>query len=131
MLVLKIEDGHLITKDIVGDLTSLQNEVGGFITMPHLSDELYNMYIDIVADDEGLLKPNPKVSLAFVNEDGSPRHFLVGNILFVGYNDEGETLGLTEDQIKFLHDNLLLGYFADKESDNPNFEFSCYALDLD
>ena len=61
MQIFKIDtDGNAAVKDIEGDLKSLQTEVGGLLTLAPYYEELENYGVDIFADDEGLLKANPK-----------------------------------------------------------------------
>lgn len=49
---------------------------------------------DIICDDEGLMLDRPVVSA--ITGNGEP--MLVGNLLFVHHNGEGETTGLTSDE---------------------------------
>lgn len=55
-------------------------------------------YFDIIVDDEDLLKRNP-IPSAF-DADGHPA--LVGNLLVVNHNSEGEETSLTESDIEIL-----------------------------
>lgn len=100
--ILKITTNKIvIEKDIEGDLKSLQSEVGGLITRVPYFDELTDKYIDIYADDEGLLKADPITTL--IKAEGNKIiNMLVGNLIFTGYNDDGETLGLTDEQLAFI-----------------------------
>ena len=81
MKILKIADGVFICKEIKGDLKSLQEEVGGLITLAPYFDELDDMGIDIYADDEGLLKADPKISVVVLGENSEIENVLVGNII--------------------------------------------------
>lgn len=62
-------------------------------------------YYDIIVDDEGLFKSEPKISAQV--EDGS---FLVGNLLVLGTPDaddeEGKETGLTEFDIRRIANNV-------------------------
>lgn len=114
MKAFKISDGHFMCKEIEGDLKSLQEEVGGFITLAPHFDELTEMGIDIYADDEGLLKADPKISMVVLNrEGGNIESVLVGNLIFVGNDEEGNTKGLTQAQLNFIYDHLAKVYFGD------------------
>ena len=100
--ILKITTGNiLMVKSIKGDLESLQHEVGGYISLVPYFKKLEERYINLYADDEGLLKPDPTITLV-KTENNAVTEALVGNLIFTGYNDEGETLGLTNEQITFL-----------------------------
>ena len=59
---------------------------------------------DIVCDDEGLFKQFPRVSA--VDKDCQP--MLVGNLLFLHHNEEGEMTGLSEDDVEHLIKHLVI-----------------------
>ena len=116
MQIFKIDtDGNAGVKDIKGDLKSLQTEVGGLITLANYYAELENNGIDIFADDEGLLKANPKTTLIITDKKNRMKVLtaLVGNLIFVSHDDEGNTLGLTGAQVAFIKAHLKqLCYFS-------------------
>lgn len=58
---------------------------------------------DIVCDDEGLFKQFPRVSAV----DEKSRPMLVGNLLFLHHNEEGEMTGLSEDDVEHLIKHLV------------------------
>lgn len=72
-------------------------------------------YIDITdtlgayVDDEGLLVDVPKFKLLFLDKDNEVYRAIAGNILFVNHNEEGETIDLTDVQIKEII-NLPVSY---------------------
>ena len=109
MQIFKIDtDGNAGVKDIKGDLKSLQTEVGGLITLANYYEELEDQGIDIFADDEGLLKADPITTL-LITEKKNPMKVLtvlVGNLIFVSHDDEGNTLGLTGSQVAFIKAHL-------------------------
>ena len=55
-------------------------------------------YFDIMCDDEGLLKDNPKVSA--ISTDRSP--MLCGNLLVVKHDYAGNTISLTQEEIEHI-----------------------------
>ena len=123
MQIFKIDtDGNACVKNIKGDLRSLQTEVGGLITLANYYEELEDQGIDIFADDEGLLKADPKTTLIITDKKNRMKVltalvgnliFLVGNLIFVSHDDEGNTLGLTNEQIDFIKAHLKqLCYFS-------------------
>ena len=109
MQIFKIDtDGNACVKNIKGDLKSLQTEVGGLITLANYYEELEDQGIDIFADDEGLLKADPITTL-LITEKKNPMKVLtvlVGNLIFVSHDDEGNTLGLTGSQVAFIKAHL-------------------------
>ena len=114
MQIFKIDtDGYAAVKDIKGDLRSPQEEVGGLITPAPYYEELEMYDIDIYADDEGLLKADPKTTLIITDKENRMKVLtsLVGNLIFVSHDDEGNTIGLTDNQIKFIEDHLKQLFF--------------------
>ena len=114
MQIFKIDtDGNAYVKDIKGDLKSLQTEVGGLLTLANYYEELENQGVDIFVDDEGLLKADPITTL-LITEKKNPMKVLtslVGNLIFVSHDDEGNTLGLTDEQIEFIQAHLKQLYY--------------------
>ena len=127
MQIFKIDtDGNAAVKDIKGDLKSLQTEVGGLITLANYYEELEDQGIDIFADDEGLLKDNPKTTLIITDKKNRMKILtcLVGNLIFVSHDDEGSTLGLTDEQIAFIKAHLKqLCYFTPSGKINMAYTF--------
>ena len=127
MQIFKIDtDGNAGAKDIKGDLKSLQTEVGGLITLANYYEELEDQGIDIFADDEGLLKDNPKTTLIITDKKNRMKILtcLVGNLIFVSHDDEGSTLGLTDEQIAFIKAHLKqLCYFTPSGKMNMAYTF--------
>ena len=116
MQIFKIDtDGNANVKDIKGDLRSLQTEVGGLITLANYYEELEMYDIDIFADDEGVLKADPKTTLIITDKKNLMKVLtaLVGNLIFVSHDGEGNTLGLTGAQVAFIKAHLKqLCYFT-------------------
>ena len=114
MQIFKIDtDGNAGVKNIKGDLKSLQTEVGGLLTLANYYEELEKQGVDIFADDEGLLKADPITTL-LITEKKNPMKvltYLVGNLIFVSHDDEGNTLGLTDEQIEFIQAHLKQLYY--------------------
>ena len=69
-------------------------------TIDIVSRKVGGRWFDIVCDDEGLLKDNPKPSA--VSPEG--KVMLVGNLLFFHNDGEGNLTELTEDDIDHLQD---------------------------
>ena len=127
MQIFKIDtDGNAAVKDIKGDLKSLQTEVGGLITLANYYEELENHGVDIFADDEGLLKARSE-NHAHHHRQEKPYEgadSLVGNLIFVSHDDEGNTLGLTGAQVAFIKAHLKqLCYFTQSGKMNMAYTF--------
>ena len=68
-------------------------------------------YLEIICDDEGLLKNNPRVSAI----DNLMKPALVGNLLIAGPVDEdGELTSLSDEDISIIKDNILSAIAADR-----------------
>lgn len=67
---------------------------------------------DIYCDDEGLFNPRPHISGAKQNEDGSIEPMLVGNLVFTHSDNEGNTVGITEEDVETIKDNIILAVDA-------------------
>jgi len=108
MRIFKISDVyHCKSKEIKGDLRSLQEEVGGLITLAPHFDELTEMGIDIYADDEGLLKENPKVTMLILDDKRqNVKEILVGNLVLAGRDEEGDIASLTDEQLDYIRNHL-------------------------
>lgn len=77
--------------EIAGDLKSLQSEVGGLIALVSLDAE-----VDAFVNDEGLLERLP-FNRVLPTEYGKVP--VVGNVIVVSHDDEGDTAGLTDAQV--------------------------------
>lgn len=106
ILICKISEGNFYTKKIIGDLDSLQEEVGGLITLTPYFDELTEKGIDIYADDEGLIKRNQRINLVVLDDENNLTNVLVGNVIFTGHDDEGNLVSLSCEQVDFLQKHL-------------------------
>lgn len=107
MRVLKIEPNKIIKEiEIEEGLKSLQKEVDGFIEIPHISEELYKNNIDIIINEEGKLDGLDPSIAVIDKETNETLDLLVGNVLFTGFTEEGETIGLTDEQISIIRNTL-------------------------
>lgn len=65
--------------------------------------------LDVWVDDEGLLTSNyENIHTLTVYEDEKviEQITIAGSFVFAGYNDEGETIPLTNEMKKFIRDNI-------------------------
>ena len=60
-------------------------------------------YLDIYCDDEGLFKEGNKAAIGIV-DNGVMNGQIVGTAFIVNHNKKGETISLTEEQIKKVMD---------------------------
>ncbi len=77
------------------------NEPHGLITVLSITDA-----IDIIANDEGKLKNYP-INRIVVDADGRPWDLLVGNLMCVRHNDEGEFTSILPEDIPVIEKRLI------------------------
>lgn len=77
------------------------DEPHGLITVISINDN-----IDIICNDEGKLRNFP-INRFLVNDDGVVLDMLVGNILCVRHNSDGEFTSIKEDDIPIIESHLI------------------------
>ena len=103
--VLVLENDELKEKEIDNDLKSLQNEVGGYIEIPYLSQRLADKGINLIINEEGKIQGLEK-QLYVIDDKGNILDIICGNCLFTSCNEDGNTVGLSQEQIDFLKNEL-------------------------
>lgn len=83
-------------------LQNLQSFVGGYIEIPHISKVLYQNGIDMIINEEGKLVGLP--TTAILTDGSKVCETIQGNILFASHDDEGNTIGLSDEQVAVLKD---------------------------
>ena len=58
-------------------------------------------YLDIYCDDEGLFKEDNQIAIVTMSEDKIVEQ-IVGNVFITSHNSKGDTISLTEDEIKLV-----------------------------
>ncbi len=106
ILIKRKEDGLQLEMNLVEiapDKSELQQMYD--LLNVNLIDVVSYKGLSIIVDDEGLLKGDPKLTLQLLETNQN----LYGNILILGdVDDNGDTLGVTEKDIKLLNDARLL-----------------------
>lgn len=106
MKVLVLNEGNLKEQEIDNTLESLQKIVGGWIEIPFLSRRFADEGIDTIINEEGKLI-GLKPQIAVLQRDTFKLVDLVaGNCIFASHNEEGDTVGLTDEQIKIVKEEL-------------------------
>ena len=121
MKVLVLSGGEIKQREIENSLEALQEIVDGYIEIPFLSRELAKHGIDIIINEEGKMIDGLKPEIAIMDKETEELLDVVyGNCIFASHNDEGDTIGLTEEQIAIvvneLHMGAMLGTADGKES---------------
>lgn len=107
MKVLVLSSGELKEKEIGTKLEDLQKIVGGYIEIPYLGDKFRDNGIDVIINEEGKLIEGLKAEIAIVDKKrGNILDIVYGNCIFASHDEEGETIGLTEDQVQIVTEEL-------------------------
>lgn len=129
MRVLVLKNGKLQEKEIKNSLEELQSIVGGYIEFPFLGNRFRDNTIDVIINEEGKFIEGLKPEIAMVDgETKSILDIVYGNCIFASHDEEGNTIGLNDEQIRIVMEelqvNVLLSY---KDSEK---EFVAKALFL-
>lgn len=89
---------RLVIKDIEGNLESLQENVQGRIEF--FTIKIEGQYFDLILHEEGKLEQLPP-NIAVFNE-GEIIDIIVGNVVIAKADDEGRTIGLTDDEVSLI-----------------------------
>lgn len=81
------------------NLEYMQSVVDGLIEIPYLSEYLYKLGVDIVINEEGKINGLDPNMLVF-NNKMEIADVLMGDILFASSNDDGKSIGLSNEQIE-------------------------------
>ena len=109
MKVLVLSNGEVKEKEISNTLEELQKIVGGYIEFPFLGNKFKDNVIDVIINEEGKFIEGLKPEIALI--DGKTKRILdivYGNCIFASHDEEGNTIGLNDKQIKVVMQELLL-----------------------
>lgn len=102
--VLVLNDLELKEKEINNNLKALQNEVGGYIEIPNFSRKLSENNIDMIINEEGKInRLQPQLA---IYQDNKIVDVICGNVIFASANEDGKTIGLTDEQIEVVKEVL-------------------------
>lgn len=99
MKVLILSNGELQEQEIENTLEALQKIVGGYIEMPLISKKFFYADIDVIINEEGKYIEGLKPEIAVASRNGTVLDLVMGNCIFASHNEEGETVGLNQEQI--------------------------------
>lgn len=107
MRVLVLKNGKLQKKEIKNSLEELQSIVGGYIEFPFLGNKFRDNIIDVIINEEGKFIEGLKPEIAMVDrETKSILDIVYGNCIFASHDEEGNTIGLNDEQIKIIMEEL-------------------------
>ena len=106
MKVLVLENGMLEEKEIENTLESLQKIVGGWIEIPYISHRFAEEVIDVIINEEGkMIGLEPQIAVVR-KDDNKILDLVMGNCIFASHDEEGNTVELTDKQIKIIKEEL-------------------------
>lgn len=70
------------------------------IDIPYISEKLAKRKIDIIIDDNGKLSFKPPVAILI--REGKVFDFIAGDFMFASVDENGRTIGLTQEQIDYI-----------------------------
>lgn len=107
MKVIVLSDGELKEKEIGTELEDLQKIVGGYIEIPYLGEVFRSNGIDAIINEEGKFIEGLKPEIAIVDKSrGAIVDIVYGNCIFASHDKAGETIGLTEEQMRTVTEEL-------------------------
>ena len=107
--VMTLIDGELEATEVTNTLETFQGIVGGYIEIPLISKVLKQHNIDVVINGEGKYVKDLKPEIALVGkETNSVLDVVYGNCVFVSHDEIGNTVGLNDEQIEVVTEELKL-----------------------
>ena len=106
MQAVVLSGNKLEVKEIENTLENLQKIVGGFIEIPFLGGVFKKYNIDVIINEEGKYIENLKPEIALIGNENNILDVVYGNCIFVSHDEEGNTIGLNEEQIKIVMQEL-------------------------
>ena len=117
--VIILNEGKLEVTEIANTLEALQSIVGGYIEIPLISKVFRQHKIDVVINSEGKYIEGLRPEIAIVKETTNTTLDVVyGNCVFVSHDDMGNTIGLNDEQIKVVTEELKLNAMLHENGEN-------------
>lgn len=122
MRVLVLKNGKLQKKEIKNSLEELQSIVGGYIEFPFLGNRFRDNAIDVIINEEGKFIEGLKPEIAMVDgETKSILDIVYGNCIFASHDEEGNTIGLNDEQIKIIMEELQMNVLLSYKNNEKEF----------
>lgn len=122
MRVLVLKNGKLQEKEIKNSLEELQGIVGGYIEFPFLGNKFRDNTIDVIINEEGKFIEGLKPEIAIVDkETKSILDIVYGNCIFASHDEEGNTIGLNDEQIKIIMEELQMNVLLSYKNNEKEF----------
>lgn len=122
MRVLVLKNGKLQEKEIKNSLEELQSIVGGYIEFPFLGNKFRDNTIDVIINEEGKFIEGLKPEIAMVDrETKSILDIVYGNCIFASHDEEGNAIGLNDEQIKIIMEELQMNVLLSYKNNEKEF----------
>lgn len=122
MRVLVLKNGKLQEKKIKNSLEELQSIVGGYIEFPFLGNKFRDNTIDVIINEEGKFIEGLKPEIAMVDrETKSILDIVYGNCIFASHDEEGNAIGLNDEQIKIIMEELQMNVLLSYKNNEKEF----------
>lgn len=107
MKVLVLSNSKFETREVKGTLEDFQSIVDGYIEIPFIYNDFIDNNIDVIINEEGKLIDGMNPEIVLVDDvTGNSVDIVFGNCIFVGNDNEGNNISITDEQIKFVKDAL-------------------------
>lgn len=106
MQAVVLSGNKLEVKEIENTLENLQKIVGGYIEIPFLGGVFKKYNIDVIINEEGKYIEGLKPEIALIGNENNILDVVYGNCIFVSHDEEGNTIGLNEEQTKIVMQEL-------------------------
>lgn len=120
--VITLIDGELEVTEATNTLETFQGIVGGYIEIPLISKVLKQHNIDVVINGEGKYIEGLRPEIAIVGkETNATLDVVYGNCVFVSHDDIGNTVGLNDEQIEVVTEELKLSAMLHDNENEKDF----------
>lgn len=114
MVILDPENG--VRFEVVKSLEDMYREIG-CNTIDIATRKVGGKWFDFIIDDEGLLKPDPRVSAIYINEeDGVCEPALFGTLIVCSHDEAGNTTDISLDDHMLLVDRIRIAVAENRET---------------
>ena len=120
--VMKLSGGELEVTEVKNSLETFQSIVGGYIEIPLISKTLKQHNIDVVINEEGKYIEGLRPEIAVVGKEANTVLDVVyGNCVFVSHDNVGNTVGLNDEQIEVVTEELEMSAMLHDDKDNKDY----------
>lgn len=119
---LVLSKGNLEERNIDDTLEALQKIVGGYIEIPFLSKVFKENDIDIIINDEGKYIKGLAPEIAVVGKNtNTVLDIVYGSCVFVSHDAQGNTVGLNNEQIEVVTEELEMSAMIHDNKDEKDY----------